>query len=211
VIALQGVTITIAGDLSSLYKSKLEAATGRTWNSAWIPDPRLAPANPEGNLLLTVLPIASSATTEFDTAPTNPNLLDAKRSAGRIAVVVNNVTVTVATTQLAVDATQRQAQLAQLQGWMASIPTPRLIGGDFNMLPGDTTYTQMAGSFKDTWTAMVRTNDQGMTKALSPTQLGRFDYWWYELTDTHVTPTAMWVVKTWRSTHHAVVVDVSVQ
>jgi endonuclease/exonuclease/phosphatase family metal-dependent hydrolase len=211
VLALQGVTITTAGDLSLLYKSKLEAATGRTWNSLWIPAPRPAPANPEGNLLLTMLPIATSGTTEFDTAPANPNLLDAKRSAGRVAVVVNNVTVNVATTQLATDATQRQAQLGQLQSWIGSVPAPRLIGGDFNMVPTDTTHSQMTGAFKDSWTAIVLTNDAGMTKDLSPSQLGRVDYWWQELTDTHATPTAMWVVKTWRSTHHAVVVDVNVQ
>jgi endonuclease/exonuclease/phosphatase family metal-dependent hydrolase len=211
VLALQGLTITTAADLSSLYESKLEAATGRTWNSLWIPDPRPAPASPEGNLLLTTLPIVSSAVTEFDTAPSSPNSLDAKRSAGRVAVLVNNVTVNVATTQLATDATQRQAQLGQLQSWISSVPAPRLIGGNFKMVSSDTTYGQMAGAFKDSWTAIVRTNDAGMTQDLSPTQLGRVDYWWQELTNSHATPTAMWVVKTWRSTHHAVVVDVNVQ
>jgi hypothetical protein len=68
----------------------------------------------------------------------------------------------------------------------------------------------MASGFKDTWT-LVRTTDAGVTQALDLTQLGRFDYWWSELTDPHATPTEIWVVKTWRSTHHAVVVDVKVQ
>jgi hypothetical protein len=36
VIALQGVTISAGGDLSSLYQSKLAAATSRTWNALWI-------------------------------------------------------------------------------------------------------------------------------------------------------------------------------
>ena len=104
--------------------------------------------------MLTTLPIADAATTVFDSAPMNPTVRDAKRAAGWIAVVVNGVTVHIATTQLAADATQRDAQLAQLDGWIATVPTPRLIGGDFQMPPTDATYRQMASSFRDVWTAV---------------------------------------------------------
>ena len=211
VIALQGVTISTVGDLSALYQSKLENVTSRTWNVLWIPDPRLAPAKPEGNLFLTTLPIAGSATAEFDSAPINPSLLDAKRSGGWIAVVVNNVTVHIATTQLAVDATQRAAQLTQLRSWIATVPAPRLIGGDFNMLPTDATYGQMASRFTDAWTAIVKTGDPGITQNVPPSQVGRVDYWWSELTDQHATPGAIKVVETSSSNHHAVVIDVNVQ
>ncbi len=152
-----------------------------------------------------------SATTELDSAPINPGLLDAKRSAGWIAVVVNKVTVHIATTQFAVDATQRTAQLAQFDGWIGAVPTPRLIGGDFNMLPTDATYGIVASGFKDTWTAIVKTADPGITENLSPSQVGRFDYWWSERTDQHAAPTAIWVVQTASSTHYAVVIDVNVQ
>jgi endonuclease/exonuclease/phosphatase family metal-dependent hydrolase len=212
VIALQGVTISRAGDLSSLYQWKLEAATGHAWNALWIPGPApLAPAHADGNLLLTTLPIAGSGTTAFDSAPMNPTLRDAKRSAGWIAVVVNNVTLHIATTQLAVDTTQRDEQLSQLAGWIATVPTPRLIGGDFQMLPNDATYRSMASGFRDVWTAVGPPGDPGLTQTLSSSQVGRFDYWWSELTGQRATPTAVWVVETSRSTHHAVVVDVSVQ
>ena len=44
VIALQGVTISTAADLSTLYQWKLEAATGRTVERAV--DPRAAPVGP---------------------------------------------------------------------------------------------------------------------------------------------------------------------
>ena len=54
-IALQGVTRSTAGNLSSRMSrsSKMRPA-----------------AIPEDDLLLTMLPIADSATTEFDSAPT---------------------------------------------------------------------------------------------------------------------------------------------
>ncbi|MEO8256965.1 MAG: endonuclease/exonuclease/phosphatase family protein, partial [Acidobacteriota bacterium] len=212
VIALQGVTISTAGDLSSLYQWKLEAATSRTWNTLWIPAPtQLAPASQEGHLLLTTLAIADSTTTAFDSAPGNATMRDAKRAAGSIGVVVNGVTVHIATTQLAVDAAQRGAQVAQLDGWLAGIPTPRLIGGDFQMRPTDTAYGQMASGFRDVWVAVGQPGAPGFTQTASTSPVGRMDYWWSELTDQHVTPAAISIVETSRSSHHAVVIDVTVQ
>ena len=206
VIALQAVTISTAADLSALYQWKLEAATGRPWNALWIPaPPALAPAHPNGNLLLTLLPIANAATTVFDSAPMNPALRDAKRAAGWIAVVVNDVTVHIATTQLAVDAAQRDAQLTQLDGFLATIPTPRLIGGDFQLPPTDAAYGPLASGFRDVWTALGNPGP-GLTQPV-----GRVDYWFAELNDAHTTPTNIWVIETARSTHHAVVIDVTVQ
>ena len=212
VIALQGVTISTVADLSTLYQWQLEAATGGTWNALWIPaPPQLAPATQDGNLLLTTLPITGSATTAFDSAPFTATGRDGERSAGWIAVVVNQVTVHIATMQLSADATQRDAQLVQLDGWLATVPTPRLIGGDFQMRPADTTYHQMASGFRDAWTAIGRSGDPGLTQTLSPAQSGRFDYWWSELTGERAAPTAIWVVETSRSSHHALVIDVTVQ
>ena len=74
VIALQGVTISTVGDLSALYQSKLENVTSRTWNTLWIPDPRLASAKPEGNLFLTTLPIVGSAVFFCDPASEHRSL-----------------------------------------------------------------------------------------------------------------------------------------
>src|SRR5829696_2961479 len=127
VVALQEVSITVAGDLSIDYREKLSAATGVPWTSLWIEEPRPAPAPPQGNLLLTRLPVLASAVTTFDTAPTDPNALDAKRAAGRIAVVFNGVTVTIATTELALDTAHRQRQVDQLQDWLATVPAPRVV------------------------------------------------------------------------------------
>jgi endonuclease/exonuclease/phosphatase family metal-dependent hydrolase/fibronectin type 3 domain-containing protein len=207
VIALQGVTISAAGDLSTLYQTKLENATSRTWNALWIADPRLASANPEGNLLLTTMPIDSSATKQFDSAPTDPTLLDSKRSAGWIGVIVNNVTVHIATTQLAVDAAARGQQMDDLGKMIATVPAPRLIGGDFNMQPGDAAYQTMASGFADEWCALAASGDPGITVS----SFGRLDYWWSDASSQHVTPTAIQVVESAASTHKPVVLDVTVQ
>jgi endonuclease/exonuclease/phosphatase family metal-dependent hydrolase len=211
VIALQGVTSSAAADLSTLYQWKLDAATGRSWNALWIPaPPALAPALAEGNLLLSLLPIANAATTVFDSAPMDPTVREAKRAAGWIAVVVNDVTVHIATTHLAGDATQRDAQLTQLDGFLATIPAPRLIGGDFHLLPTDAVYAPLASGFRDVWTAIGKPGP-GLTQTGPLSPAGRVDYWFAELNDPHTTPTDIWVIETSRSTHHAVVIDVTVQ
>jgi len=39
---------------------------------------------------------------------------------------------------------------------------------------------------------------------------GRIDYWWQEKVDTQVRGTEVWVIKTKRSDHHALVIDLDV-
>lgn len=212
VIVLQEVTINADGDLTALYQSKLQALTGKTWHKVWAPAPRPSPATPEGNLILTTLPIASSAALEINTAPGDPTFLDTKRSAVHAAVVVNGTTVNVFGTHLAVNATHRQRQLELLQSWLSTFPSPRLVGGDFNFLQGENAYLEMAGLFVDVWPALAGA-DPGYTMDLR-TQApgpGRIDCWWQENGDTSARATEAWLIKTKRSDHHALVIDVAVK
>ncbi|HUR34208.1 MAG TPA: kelch repeat-containing protein [Vicinamibacterales bacterium] len=213
VIVLQGVTASTAGDLFVQFPQKLTAATGQSWNAVAVEDPRPSSSAIEGNLLLTTLPLASSATTTFDAQPSSPAALDTKRSAARATVIVNNVAVTVVTTQLAVDGSARGLQLDSLQAWLGTVAAPRLVGGAFNMLPGDATYADMSGTYSDVWPALVRSTDQGTTtRQFGPgAQPARVDDWWQETTDTRARATEIWVIKTARSSHHPVVADVQVQ
>jgi endonuclease/exonuclease/phosphatase family metal-dependent hydrolase len=215
VIALQEVTITPDyGDLTVLYKSKLETLTGVPWYQVWAPEPRPADQTPEGNLILSRIPILSSTTTQFDTAPADPTFLDGKQSAAGMTVVVNNVAVNVLTTRLAVDATHRQQQLDLFQTWASAFQAPRVIGGDFNMIAGDPVYNDMASTVVDVWPLLAGTAESGFTQDVQtvvPNQPARVDYWFQEPTDQHAKASEIWVVKTTRSSHHAVVVDVEVK
>jgi endonuclease/exonuclease/phosphatase family metal-dependent hydrolase len=213
VIVLQEVTITAQANLPALYPSKLQALTGKTWNSVWAPAPGGTASSMEGNLILTMLPVASSSTIQIDSAPGDPSFLDAKRSAAQVGVVVNGVTVNVFGTHLGLSATHRQAQLDTLQTWVSTFAEPRLIGGDFNMVAGESAHTDMAGLFTDVWPVLGGT-DPGYTKdarSISPFQPGRIDYWWQEKVDASARATEVWVVKTRRSDHHALLIDVEVK
>jgi endonuclease/exonuclease/phosphatase family metal-dependent hydrolase len=222
VIGLQEVDINSTHDLSTLYKSKLEAVTGVTWNTVWSPDPYPAGTNPQGNLILTRLPIASSATAQWDVVPSDPTWLGAKRSAAMVNIIVNNTHVNVFTTHLDTDVNNRSAQLSLLLNWAQSFPAPRIVGGDFNMMPSEADYATMTAQFPDAWATLVNAYqaspgpDQGYTKdkrSIAPWtgQPGRIDYWFAEQANTAARPTDIAVFNTHRSDHHAVLMWIVVQ
>jgi endonuclease/exonuclease/phosphatase family metal-dependent hydrolase len=220
VIGLQEITIEAGKDLSTLYKAKLEAATGQTWNSVWAPAPRAPIYTPEGNLILTRLPIASWSTASWDTLPGSPDMIGAKRSAAQVQLLVNDQPVNVIVTHLDTDVNTRSQQLALLRQWAATFAAPRIIGGDFNMMPSEADHATMAAQFPDAWNTLVdpyqATPEPGYTKdsrGIAPWvgQPGRIDYWFHEQTDTHAVPTEIAVLKTRRSDHNALLVWVKVQ
>jgi endonuclease/exonuclease/phosphatase family metal-dependent hydrolase len=210
IIALQEVTVSSGADLRVLYETKLEALTQRDWTAVWAPDPRPTPS--EGNLILTMLPMLSSSIFQYDSAPWDPSWLDTKRAAAQISVSVNGVPVTVFATHLPLDTNHRRAHINAMLTWIAGFAGPRIVGGDFNMVAGTTEYATMRGAFADTWT-LLAPGDQGFTmdkRSSAGNTPGRIDYWWQEITDTQARGTEVWVIKTKRSDHHALVIDLDV-
>jgi endonuclease/exonuclease/phosphatase family metal-dependent hydrolase len=211
IIALQEVTVASGTDLRALYEAKLEALTQQEWSAVWAPGPRPTPS--EGNLILTMLPVLSSSIFQYDSAPWDPSWLDTKRAAAQIAVSVNGVTLNVFATHLPLDTNHRRQHVNAMLAWIADFPGPRLFGGDFNLVAGSPEYTTMSGAFADTWTVLAP-GDQGFTmdKRNSAGGIpGRIDYWWQEISDTQGRGSEIWVIKTKRSDHHALVLDLEVQ
>jgi len=220
VIGLQEITIEQGKDLSTLYKSKLEAATGHTWNSVWAPAPRASIYTPEGNLILTRLPIVSWSTASWDTMPGSPDIIGSKRSAAQVQLLVNNQPVNIIVTHLDTDVNTRSQQLSLLLQWAGTFAAPRVIGGDFNMMPSEGDHSTMAARFPDAWTTLIApyqsTPEPGYTKdyrTIAPWtgQPGRIDYWFHEAADQHAVPTEIAVLKTRRSDHNALLMWVKVQ
>ncbi|HUR34209.1 MAG TPA: endonuclease/exonuclease/phosphatase family protein [Vicinamibacterales bacterium] len=215
VIALQEVTITAdGGDLTVLYKSKLEGLTGVPWYQVWAPEPRAGTFSPEGNVLLSRVPIAASNVAQFDAAPSDPSALDAKQSAAAATVFVNGIGVTIITTRMPQDSAFRQNQAGAFLSWAGAFPAPRVPGGDFEMQPGDSVYGSLTSGYADVWPALADPAESGFTteaRSGSPAATARVDYWLQELVDPHARASEVWVVKTARSDHHALVVDVDVK
>jgi endonuclease/exonuclease/phosphatase family metal-dependent hydrolase len=212
IIALQEVTVTPGADLRVQYESKLEALTGRNWTAVWAPGPRPPNATPEGNLLLTMLPVVSSSIFQYDSVPSDAAWYDTTRAAAQLGVLVNGVTLNVFSTHLPVNATHRQLHVNALLQWVNRFPGPGLLGGDFNMVPGTTEYSTVERSFTDTW-ALLAPGDPGITKDVRDSAgglPGRIDYWWQESNDPRALATEIWLIKTARSDHHALMIGVHI-
>jgi endonuclease/exonuclease/phosphatase family metal-dependent hydrolase len=107
--------------------------------------------------------------------------------------------------------------LLQFAGQFAA---PRVIGGDFNMMPSETDHATMAAQFPDAWTALVdpyqSTPEAGYTKdarGIAPWtgQPGRIDYWFQEKLDRSAVASEISVLKTRRSDHNALVTWLAVR
>jgi endonuclease/exonuclease/phosphatase family metal-dependent hydrolase len=220
VIGLHEVGVSTGRDLSVIYRDKLQAATGRTWYRVWAPIP-MQPS-PGGNLVLSRIPIVSASIRQFDAAPADPSWSGAKRSAAQVELDVNGKRLHVFFTHLDTDTTTRGAQLTMLLDWVGTFNAPRLLGGDFNMMPTEGDYARVTDRFDDGWWSLVERfqaapgPDKGYTKnvrSIAPWtgQPGRIDYWFHEKNATTVIPTEIAVLETQRSDHHALLMWVKVQ
>ena len=81
------------------------------------------------------------------------------------------------------------------------------------MRPSDAGYPEMAAVFADVWATIVTTPDAGITMAAfgTPSQPARVDGWWQERTGSGASASEVWIVKTARSDHHAVVAEIEVR
>jgi endonuclease/exonuclease/phosphatase family metal-dependent hydrolase len=220
VIGLHEVGVLPGRDLSNIYKTRLEGVTGRTWHRVWAPIDY--PPSPGGNLVLSRIPIVASSTRDLDSAPDDPSWSGAKRSAARVELEVNGRRVNIFYTHLDTDVNMRRAQLAMLLDWVKTFRAPRLVGGDFNMMPAEGDHRTMVALFDDAWQTLVERfqglpgPDKGYTKKVRNVepwvgQPGRIDYWFHEKGSTVAVPSEIAVVETERSDHHAVVFWVKVR
>ncbi len=210
VICLQEVSLADA-DMPTLVLNGLSARTGRTWrgqyqrqNTATTPT-----TNNIGSMILTWLPIDAISSTLFTAGLSQPF------PAVRLQITVNSTPVHISTTHLyAWDAAVRVAQLSQLQAWLATQGARRVVTGDFNAFPLESALWNGGWSteYTDAWetaTGWIQpTNDGGFTfdRRTATQNPERIDYHWTR----GMTVSEMFVVKTRRSDHHAVVVDYKV-
>jgi endonuclease/exonuclease/phosphatase family metal-dependent hydrolase len=154
-------------DQPARFAALLKAKTGSTWTYNFAT--RDGNTNGQGNLLLTTLPIDSTA----------DHLLSYTRSVAQIRVTVNGRTINLFSTHLDADSSSRRAaQIQEVKSWMSTFPEQRIVAGDFNAWPGATEITGMTSSYYDTW-AVAKAN--GTAVAYSGNEAGntrnsRIDY-----------------------------------
>ena len=204
VVVLQEVQ-TWSENQPSKLKTLLEQQTGVSWTLVWAPV--TSAAGTEGNVVLSRLPVASSATFQMH-ASSDWTKIGPNRSVAKATVTVGGVPVHVFSTHLDyANTSYRTSHLLDMMEWTAQFGAKRIVGGDFNSWWGEYWITTMMSEYYDTWQEVTGSNQNGYTL----NNAVRFDYLFYSKQGSDkVRPTKVYVPVTSLSDHNPVVADYSV-
>lgn len=157
-------------DQPERYRDMLEAKTGKPWYYVFAQEYGNWNANGKGNLVLSTYPFVSTAMYE----------ISYDRTIALAAINVNGRNVTIMSTHLDPDSsTRRYTQAKEIVAYAASFAENRIISGDFNAWPDQTSIGVMNGTYSDAWT---QAQNVGQAYGYSPdaidgqTKKGRIDY-----------------------------------
>jgi endonuclease/exonuclease/phosphatase family metal-dependent hydrolase len=160
-------------DQPEVYKNLLQQKTGKTWYYVFAQEFGQWSAKGKGNLIMSTYPIHISDRYEL--------VRNADRSIALATISVNSRDITLISTHLdPYDASLRLLQATEVTGWSAAQPENRIITGDMNAWPDQTSIGQFNKSYYDSWavaaasgTATAFSGNNGETKS------GRIDYIFY--------------------------------
>jgi endonuclease/exonuclease/phosphatase family metal-dependent hydrolase len=186
----------------SRLKTMFEQQTGVTWTLVWAPVN--TNAGTEGNVVLTRLPVSSTATFKMH-ATSDWNAIGPNRSVAQATVAVGGVPLHVFSTHLDyANTSYRTSQLLDMMDWTSKFGGKRIVGGDFNSWWGEYWITTMMGDYFDTWQDVTGSNQNGYTV----NNAVRFDYLFRsKIGSDKITPTRVFVPSTSLSDHNPVVAD----
>jgi len=156
-----------------VYKTLLQQKTGRTWYYLFAQEFGDWSANGKGNLILSRYPIAVTDRYEL--------MRNYDRSIGMAVITVNSRDITLISTHLdPYDKTLRLAQAMEVTGWSAVQPENRILAGDMNAWPDQTSIAHFNTLYNDSWVVAATA---GAATAFSgnngETKNGRIDYIFY--------------------------------
>ncbi len=157
-------------DGPEVYKSLLEQKTGKTWYYVFAQEYGQWDSAGKGNLIMSTYPIQASNRYEL--------VHNGDRSIAMAEITVNNRPITLIATHLdPYDATLRLTQATEVTTWAAPQPENRILTGDMNAWPDQTSIAQYDTLYNDSWavaqangTAVAFSGNNGETKN------GRIDY-----------------------------------
>lgn len=181
-------------DQPEVYKSLLQAKTGKTWYYLFAQEFGDWSSNGKGNLILSRVPFTSTDRHEL--------VYNGDRSIAEASLTWNGRPITFILTHLDPDSQSlRLKQATEVTTWAASEPENKILTGDMNAWPDQTSIAQLNKSFHDSWavaaskgTATAFSGNSGETKS------GRIDYIFYSKGSSNLTVKASQVYDTRDST-----------
>jgi endonuclease/exonuclease/phosphatase family metal-dependent hydrolase len=155
------------------YRTMLETKTGKRWYSHFTQEYGSWTANGKGSQILSTYP--------FDS--TDQTLISYVRVIGAATITVNGRLLTLMETHLDPDSqAYRLTQAKQVITWASARPENRIISGDFNAWPDQTSIAEMRKTYADSWDEAAKIGKALTFAGNSPigaTKNGRIDYIFY--------------------------------
>ena len=168
-------------DQPEVYKALLQQKTGRTWYYLFAQEFGDWTAKGKGNLILSTYPITGTDRYEL---PHNGD-----RSIALATITVNGRNITLINTHLDPDSqTLRLTQAKEVTAWSAAQPENRILTGDMNAWPDQTSIAHLNSLYFDSWTvADARGTATAFAGNNGETKNGRIDYIFYSKSSANLT------------------------
>ena len=156
-----------------VYKNLLQQKTGKTWYYVFAQEYGNWDSNGKGNMIMSTYPISHSDRYEL--------VHNYDRSIALAAISVNGRPLTLMMTHLdPYDATLRLTQAKEVTGWAAPQPENRILTGDMNAWPDQTSIAHFNTLYNDSW-MVAKANGTATSFAgnYGETKNGRIDYIFY--------------------------------
>ena len=160
-------------DQPEVYKNLLQQKTGQAWYYVFAQEFGDWGSSGKGNLILSRYPITTSARYELTRTY--------DRSIAMAAISVNGHPVTLVSTHLdPYDPSLRLSQATEVTNWASVQPESRILAGDMNAWPDQSSIGQITKTYNDAWAVAV---SKGTATAFpgnnGETRSGRIDYIFY--------------------------------
>jgi endonuclease/exonuclease/phosphatase family metal-dependent hydrolase len=166
-------------DQPARFKTLMEQKTGRTWYMHFTQEFGQWSSNGKGHIILSVYPFQSTGHTTL----TASSGLNGAGAVGEARIVVNGRTVTIVVSHLdPSSSTMRLTQAKQTIAYALSFPENRIVTGDMNAWPDQSSIAEFNKTYNDSWAVAESRGLAVQFAGLSPsgaTKKGRIDYIFY--------------------------------
>ena len=163
-------------DQPARYRSLMEQKTGRRWYTHWTQEFGNWSSNGKGHLILSTYPIEASGRVEI----TPSDGLNGAGAAGQVTITVNGRTINVIVSHLdPYSQTMRLTQARDVIRWAANFAENRIIAGDMNAWPDQSSIAEFNRTYRDSWAVAAANGTATGVPGITPfgaTKKGRIDY-----------------------------------
>ena len=183
-------------DQPERYRAMLQAKTGRTWYVHFTQEYGRWTSNGKGHVILSVFPFdaVGHMTTTFS---------DGLRGAGAVSqatITVNGRTINLFVAHLdPYDQAMRLTQAKEVMRYAEGFAEDRIVGGDMNAWPDQTSIAELGKTYADSWTVAAAKGQARVISDVAPqgqTKKGRIDYIYVSRTASNLTVLDMAVIDT---------------